>query len=95
MSRRRVYHKETVEIMKRFYTALDDLVASGRVEGGLSGFCKKYGLDKRHLYLQRQDLGRGFFETYWILPLISDFGISQFWMLFGVGSMYAGGVKNS
>lgn len=88
MSRRRVYHKETIDIMSRFFMALDDLVENGRIEGGLSGFCKKYGLDKRHLYLQRTDLGRGFFEVYWLLPLITDYNVSQFWLLFGIGSMY-------
>lgn len=93
MSRRRVYHRETIEIMQRFFTALDDLIENDKIEGGLTGFCKKYGLDKRHLYLQRTDLGRGFFEVYWILPLITDYNISQFWILFGVGSMYTYGVR--
>lgn len=87
MSRRRNYSPDTIAIMERFYEALD-LCLEQKLLKTINGFCSDNGIDKRHLYAQRKDLGKGFFEVSWILPLINNCGISANWMLTGKGLMF-------
>lgn len=54
----------------------------------ISGFCEKNGIDKRHFYTQRKDLGKGYFEVSWLVPLIEDYGVSSLWLLTGKGTMF-------
>lgn len=86
MSRRRSYHAETLAIIERFFLALDTIVASGEIRG-VQTFCRENAIDKRNLASQRADHGRGYFEAYWLLPLISKYGISERWLLLGEGAM--------
>lgn len=88
MSRRRVYTDETLAIMERFFATIADLLEKKRLQGGLQGFCVKNDIDKRHLYLQRAERNRGFFEVSWLLPLINDYGVSSQWLLLGKGKQY-------
>lgn len=88
MSRRRNYKEETIEIIERFFEALDKIVSLGHI-AGIQTFCNEYEIDKRNLYAQRKDMNRGYFEIFWILPLIKDFNISKEWLLFGKGEMFA------
>ena len=94
MSRTRVYRQETISVMERFFEALDLLVASKRIRG-IQTYCKEFGIDKRHLYAQKKDLNKGFFEVYWILPMIQSLGVSSEWLLFGKGSMFKKNRKNA
>ena len=87
MSRRRAYRPETVAVMERFFKALDTIIEN-RMIRGVQTYCNDYGIDKRHLYAQRKDLYIGFFEIYWILPMIQKFGVSPEWLLFGKGDMF-------
>ena len=50
-------------------------------------YSRLYGIDKRHLYAQKMDYGRGYFEIYWLMPMIENYGISAEWLLFGKGMM--------
>lgn len=59
MSRRRAYNADTLAIMERFFAALDASIANKLVKN-VTRFCNDYGIDKRHLYAQRKDLGLGF-----------------------------------
>lgn len=86
MSKRRVYNKDTVSIIERFFAAFDALVLSGKIET-ISGFCEDNQIDKRHFYAQRKDVYRGYFEVGWLVPLITNYGVSSKWLMLGKGSM--------
>lgn len=88
MSRRRVYRDETIGVMERFFKALEVIIDTKAIRG-VQTYCNDFGIDKRHLYAQKKDLNKGFFEVYWILPMIKKFGISSDWLLFGEGEMFA------
>ena len=87
MSRRRVYSENTIGVMSRFYLAFDAVRENNRLRN-VAKFCEANGIDKRHLYAQRKDLGKGFFEVGWLVPLIRDYGVSSAWLLTGVGAMF-------
>ena len=87
MSRRRNYNQDTIAIMERFFAALDTSLENKLVKNS-STFCNTNGIDRRHFYAQRKDLGRGFFEVGWLVPLIRDCGVSANWLLTGKGTMY-------
>lgn len=86
MSRRRVYNQMTLDVMQRFFQALDSLIEDKTIRG-LQTYCRLYGIDKRHLYAQKKDIGRGYFEVYWLMPLIQEYKVSSDWLLFGKGRM--------
>lgn len=87
MSRRRAYKEETLAVMQRFFQTIDVLIEQDVIRG-VQTYCRLYEIDKRHFYAQREDLGKGFFEVSWILPMISEYGISSKWLLFGKGQMF-------
>lgn len=87
MSRRRVYSVDTLSIMERFYAALD-AAREHKFISDVAAFCDDNYIDKRHLYAQRKDLGRGFFEVGWLVPLVEQFGISSNWLITGKGTMF-------
>ncbi len=86
MSRRRVYNEKTLEVIGRFFEALDALIADGTLRG-FQTYSRLYGIDKRHMYAQKRDYGRGYFEVYWLMPIITEYSISSEWLLFGRGPM--------
>ena len=89
MSRRRAYNTDTIAIMERFFEALQTSLDNKLIKN-ISTFCTVYNIDRRHLYAQRKDLGRGFFEVGWLVPLVRDCGVSANWLLTGKGTMYVG-----
>lgn len=87
MSRRRNYSDDTISIMERFFQAFQTSLDNKLIKN-ISAFCTSNNIDKRHFYAQRKDLGRGFFEVGWLIPLIRDCGVSSNWLLTGKGTMY-------
>lgn len=87
MSRARTYSQTTLGIMNRFFEAFEKLREIKRIKS-VDKFCEENEIDKRHLYAQRKDIGKGFFEVGWLVPLIRDCGISSAWLLTGVGNMF-------
>ena len=63
MSRRRVYRDETMAVMERFFKALEAIIDVKAIRG-VQTYCNDFGIDKRHLYAQKKDLNKGFFEVY-------------------------------
>lgn len=87
MSRRRVYNDDTKAIMERFFAALD-MVLQNKLAKNLTTYCDEHKVDRRHLYAQRKDPDRGFFEVGWLVPLINNYGVSSSWLLTGKGVMF-------
>ena len=87
MSRRRVYSETTIGIMQRYFSALERCRELKLIKN-IGTFCDTNGIDKRHLYTQKKDLGRGFFEVGWLVPLVRDFNVSTYWLLTGQGQMF-------
>lgn len=88
MSRRRVYQQATLDVQRRFFDTVTELVASGVIIGGVAGYCNTAKIENSHYYAQRKDPQRGFFEIAWVMPLITIYGISPAWMLLGSGKKY-------
>lgn len=86
MSRRRNYSAQTIAVMERFFEALETC-ANYKLVKNVSRYCDDNGIDKRHFFAQRQDLGRGYFEISWAIPLLSC-GVSALWLLTGKGTMF-------
>lgn len=86
MSKRRAYNERTLGVIARFFQALDVLLENGTLRG-YQTYCRLYGIDRRHLHAQRLDNGRGYFEVYWLMPMIERYGVSAEWLLFGKGKM--------
>lgn len=82
----RSYTEVTIDIMLRFYEAVDALIESKRIRGKQT-YCTLAGIDKRNFYGQRKDINRGWFQVSWMVPLITEFGLSSEWLLTGKGKM--------
>ena len=87
MSRRRAYSEATISIMERYFSALERCRELKMIKN-VGAFCEENDMDKRHLYAQKRDLGRGFFEVGWLVPLVRDFHVSSYWLLTGQGEMF-------
>ena len=88
MSKRRAYKQETIDIQQRFFETLQLLIDERKMPGGMNGFCDTYGIDKRHLYAQRADMGKGYFEVAWMVPLIKYFWVNAVWLMLGTGKQF-------
>lgn len=77
----------TKNVMERFYSALDAIIAKGDLRG-VKTFCTRYNIDRRNFLAQRKDLNRGWFQVSWLYPMVTDFGISAEWLLTGSGRMF-------
>ena len=88
MSRTRNYSQDTLNVMERFYVALE-ACKDCKVINSVSEYCEKNNIESAALYRQRKHRERGLFEIAWAVPLIRDCGVSARWLMTGVGSMFA------
>ena len=56
-------------IANRFFEAFDALVAMGN------------GVDRRNMELLRKDPTRNLLQPFWLVPLITEYGVSAKWLL--------------
>lgn len=87
MSNTRCYSDSTLSIMSRFYAAVDRCKEEG-LTSSVAAYCRMAGIDKGHYYCQKKFPTRGYFEVGWIVPLVSDLGVSANWLLTGRGTMF-------
>lgn len=87
MSKRRVYSQNTLDIMARFFDAME-VCRKNKLISTYTDYCKENNIDKAHFYVQRKDLNRGFFEVGWLVPLIEKCGVSSLWLMTGKGMMF-------
>lgn len=87
MSRARKYNQYTLDIMERFFIAVEACHKANLLKP-LSNYFAEIGVFKNNFYIQRKDRTRGYFEVGWITPLIRDCGVSASWILTGQGTMF-------
>lgn len=88
MSRTRNYSQDTLDVMERFYIALEACKTTKMINSVVE-YCETNNIDSAALYRQRKHRERGLFEIGWAVPLIRTCGVSARWLLTGVGSMFA------
>lgn len=88
MSRTRSYTKESIAVIVRFFAAIDAIIAENKIRG-LNTYSNMYKIPRRAMQEQQRNIGSGRFQVSWIIPLVTDFGISAEWLLTGRGKMYA------
>lgn len=88
MSKTRNYSQDTLDVMERFYVALEACKDS-KVINSVAEYCETNKIESAALYRQRKHREKGLFEIGWAVPLIRSCGVSARWLLTGVGSMFA------
>lgn len=78
---------DSVKIIKRFYEALDMLIASNILRG-IQTFTRAYDINKRNFYTARKEPDRDIFQMAWLSYLVRDFGVSSQWLMTGIGGMF-------
>lgn len=77
---------ESIEIINRFFEAIEYLKSSRTIRG-IQTFTNKYGINKRNFYTVRAKPESDMFQLIWITYLINDYGISAEWIMTGKGGM--------
>ncbi|MBQ0160003.1 MAG: hypothetical protein KBT28_05185 [Bacteroidales bacterium] len=75
------------QVQKRFYEALDNLIER-KIIRGIQTYCRLHNIDKRNLYAQRKRTDVTIMHFDWLLPMVTEYGISSYWLLTGIGEMY-------
>lgn len=75
------------QVVGRFYEALDALKERKDIRG-IQTFCSAYNIDKRNFYRQRKEPHVQILHFDWLVPLVTEYGISSLWLLTGLGKMF-------
>ncbi len=78
---------ESVQIINRFYKAIDTLVAT-KVIRGKQTFTNKYDIDRRRFVAVSRKPESDAFQLIWITYIVKDFGVSAQWVMTGNGEMF-------
>lgn len=72
-------------ITNRFFTAIDLLKDSGRMQGGLKEFCEKHEVNRSWLSMVRNNAEKSPLRAEIVKWLCDDYGVSADYILFGKG----------
>ena len=75
------------QVVARFFEAMDALKERKDI-GGYQSFCTRYDIDKRNFYKQRKQPQIQIMHFDWIVPLVTEYGISSLWLITGLGKMF-------
>lgn len=78
---------ESVTIIKRFFEALDMLVANKTIRGG-SNFTDAHDISRWTLNNVRKNPKSDMFQLVWISYLVNDFDVSLEWIMTGRGGIF-------
>ena len=78
---------ESKQIMERFYSALDAIIAKKDIRG-VQTYCREYNIDRRNFIAQRKNLDRSIFQLSWMQPMVKHYNINAEWLLTGHGRMF-------
>lgn len=76
-------------VVLRFFAAIRELKAR-RVIRGQATFCRRHGINRRHMYLQEREPWRDIVQLAWLTYIIEDYGVSALWLMTGKGEMFDG-----
>ena len=92
---KKTINPKAIEIQRRFFEALDIMIASGQING-LKTFCTTHGFNRTKYSRIKNALGMPIETmTYKMIDvdalaaLCSDFGVNANWLLLGNGNMLA------
>lgn len=67
--------------------AIVALIESKQLRGRQT-YCRLYDIDKRNFYAQEKNLHEAKLKLYWLVPLVTEYGVSAHWLLTGAGRMF-------
>ena len=79
--------KDGVEITKRFFEAIDMLIAQKRIRGLLT-FTKAHDINYWNINTVRNQPDVSVLKPEWLSYLVEDYNISSKWLLTGRGNMF-------
>lgn len=77
---------DSQKIIIRFFEALDELKASGRIKSRRE-FARMYDIDHSNMNKAKKSPERDIFQVAWLTHMVEDFKISAKWLLTGKGKM--------
>lgn len=84
-------NEDTVAIVKRFFEAIDRLIAD-KVIRGFKTFTTRYGINRENMVTMKRTLSSfGQFRPAYLAYLVKDYKVSPYWLLLGEGDFYIAG----
>ncbi|MFV0501743.1 MAG: hypothetical protein ACK5MH_09165 [Bacteroidales bacterium] len=80
--------KEGVDITKRFFEAIDMLIASKKIRG-VKTFTDMYNINRRNFITIKNNPENSILKTEYLLYLVRDFNFNAHWLITGNGGMFA------
>lgn len=91
---RKSINPRVIEIQRRFFEALELAITTGRISGGMKGFCDKYKLNRTKYNRIKNDLGKPLDQMLYksididaLADICIELGVSSDWLLLGRGKM--------
>ena len=78
---------EAIAITKRFFLAIDVLIAKRELRG-LNTFARRYNINYWNLNTLRKEPECRVLKVEYLSYIVGDFNISPDYLLFGIGSMF-------